>query len=194
MQPLRLDEDIRPLSEFRAGVAGFVRRVSETRRPLLLTQHGRGVAVLVDVREFEAMRERLALLEDVSAAEADIAAGRVTAARRGQGPPARGPRYVRLDWSDRALGRVRETARFIAADDPAAAVRWAEGLFDAVGRLADFPESGRLSPELEDRGVRELVYGAYRVFYRLDADAVLILTVRHSSQLVREDEVCEGRT
>jgi len=79
MQPLRLDEDIRPLSEFRAGVAGFVRRVSETRRPLLLTQHGRGVAVLVDVREFEAMRERLALLEDVNAAEADIAAGRVTA-------------------------------------------------------------------------------------------------------------------
>ena len=78
MQPLRLDEDIRPLSEFRAGVAGFVRRVSETRRPLLLTQHGRGVAVLVDVREFEAMRERLALLEDVNAAEADVAAGRLT--------------------------------------------------------------------------------------------------------------------
>ena len=78
MQPLRLDEDIRPLSEFRAGAAGFVRRVSETRRPLLLTQHGRGVAVLVDVREFEAMRERLALLEDITAAEADVAAGRLT--------------------------------------------------------------------------------------------------------------------
>ena len=79
MQPLRLDEDIRPLSEFRAGVAGIVGRVSETRRPLLLTQHGRGVAVLVDVREFEALRERLALLEDVSAAKADVAAGRLTA-------------------------------------------------------------------------------------------------------------------
>lgn len=78
MQPLKLDEDIRPLSEFRAGVAGFVRHVSETRRPLLLTQHGRGVAVLVDVREFEAMRERLALLEDITAAEADVAAGRLT--------------------------------------------------------------------------------------------------------------------
>ncbi|HEY5388688.1 MAG TPA: type II toxin-antitoxin system Phd/YefM family antitoxin [Thermoleophilia bacterium] len=78
MHPLKLDEDIRPLSEFRAGVAGFVRQVSETRRPLVLTQHGRGVAVLVDVREFEAMRERLALLEDVAAAEADVAAGRLT--------------------------------------------------------------------------------------------------------------------
>ena len=100
---------------------------------------------------------------------------------------------MRLAWSDRALARVRETARFIAADDPAAALRWAEGLFDAVGRLADYPESGRLVPELEGRGVRELVYGAYRVFYRVDAGAVLILTVRHASQLIREDEVGEGR-
>lgn len=101
---------------------------------------------------------------------------------------------MRLAWSDRALERVRETARYIAADDPVAAVRWAKGLFDTAARLADFPESGRLAPELEDRGVRELVYGAYRVLYRLEAEAVLILTVRHASQLVREDEVGEGRT
>ena len=99
---------------------------------------------------------------------------------------------MRLAWSDRALARVRETARFIAADDPAAALRWAEGLFDAVGRLADYPESGRLVPELEGRGVRELVYGAYRVFYRVDESAVFILTVRHASQLTREGEVAEG--
>jgi antitoxin YefM len=78
MQPLKLDEDIRPLSEFRAGVAGFVRQVNETRRPMVLTQHGRGVAVLVDIREFEAMRERLALLEDIAVAEDEVAAGRLT--------------------------------------------------------------------------------------------------------------------
>jgi prevent-host-death family protein len=77
MQPLKFDEDIRPLSEFRAGVASFVKQVNDTRRPLVLTQRGRGVAVLVDIREFETMRERLALLEDLAAAEADIAAGRV---------------------------------------------------------------------------------------------------------------------
>ena len=51
-----------------------------------------------------------------------------------------------------------------------------------------------MAPELGERGVRELVYGAYRVFYRVDAEAVLILTVRHASQLIREDEVGEGRT
>ena len=36
---------------------------------------------------------------------------------------------MKLAWTDRALGRVRETARYIAAADPAAAVRWTEGLF-----------------------------------------------------------------
>jgi antitoxin YefM len=77
VQALKLDEDIRSLSEFRAGVATFVRQVSDTRRPMVLTQHGRGVAVLVDIREFEAMRERLALLEDIAIAQAQVAAGKV---------------------------------------------------------------------------------------------------------------------
>jgi len=77
MQPLKLDEDIRPLSEFRAGVASFVKQVNETGRPLVLTQRGRGVAVVLDIREFEAMRERLALLEDIAIARAQVAAGQV---------------------------------------------------------------------------------------------------------------------
>lgn len=76
MQPLKLDEDIRPLSEFRAGVASFVKQVNETGRPLVLTQRGRGVAVVLDIRKFEAMRERLALLEDIARAEAQLAAGK----------------------------------------------------------------------------------------------------------------------
>ena len=75
MNTIRLDEDIRPLSEFRAGVAAFVKHVNETRRPLVLTQRGRGVAVLVDIHEFEAMRERLELFEDIRLAEAQLDAG-----------------------------------------------------------------------------------------------------------------------
>jgi len=61
---------------------------------------------------------------------------------------------VRLRWTDRALARVRETTRYIAADDPAAALQWADGLFYAVDRLADFLERGRLAAERADRGVR----------------------------------------
>ncbi|MBT43056.1 MAG: prevent-host-death family protein [Idiomarina sp.] len=75
MQRVRVDEDIRPLSEFRAGVARFVKQIHETRRPMVLTQRGRGVAVLVDVQEYERMQERLELLEEVYKAEEQIASG-----------------------------------------------------------------------------------------------------------------------
>ncbi len=75
MSKVRVDEDIRPLSEFRASVATFVKQIHETRRPMVLTQRGRGVAVLVDVHEYERMQERLEILEDIYKAEEQIASG-----------------------------------------------------------------------------------------------------------------------
>tara|TARA_B100000614_G_scaffold255471_2_gene272518 strand:+ start:4304 stop:4486 length:183 start_codon:yes stop_codon:yes gene_type:complete len=42
---------------------------------MVLTQRGRGVAVLVDVHEYERMQERLEVLEEVYKAEEQIAAG-----------------------------------------------------------------------------------------------------------------------
>ncbi len=75
MKRLRIDEDIRPMSDFRAGMASFVKQIHETRRPMVLTQRGRGVAVLMDAQEFERMRERLEVLEDIYRAEEQLAAG-----------------------------------------------------------------------------------------------------------------------
>ena len=75
MTKLRVDEDIRPLSDFRAGIASFVKQINETQRPMVLTQRGRGVAVLVGVHEYQKMQQRLELLEDIYRAEAQIAAG-----------------------------------------------------------------------------------------------------------------------
>ena len=65
MQRLRIDQDIRPLSEFRSGVASFIKQIRETKRPLVITQHGKGVGVLLDVAEYEAMQEKIELLQDI---------------------------------------------------------------------------------------------------------------------------------
>lgn len=73
---VRFDEDIRPLSDFRAGMAAVVKQINETGRPVVLTQRGRGVAVLVGVHEFQGMQERLELLEDVYLAEAQLKTGK----------------------------------------------------------------------------------------------------------------------
>jgi len=77
MRRPNLDEDVQPVSEFRANAAKFVQRVRETRRPLVLTQHGKSAAVLMDVGEYEKMLETIELLRDVHEAERQIEAGQV---------------------------------------------------------------------------------------------------------------------
>lgn len=68
MKRLKINEDIKPLSEFRTQIASFLKQVHDTKRPLVITQHGKGVAVLMDVKEYEAMQEKIELLEDVQTA------------------------------------------------------------------------------------------------------------------------------
>ncbi len=76
MPRLRPTQDIRPLAEFPANLAAVVRHVRRTKRPVILTQHGRSAAVLVDAAEYEALLERAELLHDVRVGEAEVAAGR----------------------------------------------------------------------------------------------------------------------
>jgi len=75
MQHVNIKEDIHSLSDFRAGVSSFIQQVTVTKRPLVITQHGKGVAVLTGISEFEAMRTRLELLEDIYKAESQIKEG-----------------------------------------------------------------------------------------------------------------------
>lgn len=75
MQRLKVNEDIRPLSEVRTGMANFIKQIQDTKRPLVITQHGKGVAVLVDANEFEAMQEKIELLMDVQTSLQQIDSG-----------------------------------------------------------------------------------------------------------------------
>ncbi|KOY43031.1 antitoxin [Vibrio parahaemolyticus] len=75
MNRIHFDQDIQPLSEFRAGVTSFIKQINETRRPLVITQRGKGVAVVLDVAEYEAMQEKIELLEEMRTAEAQLASG-----------------------------------------------------------------------------------------------------------------------
>ncbi|OGW38574.1 MAG: prevent-host-death family protein, partial [Nitrospirae bacterium RBG_13_39_12] len=51
--------------EVRTGIANFIKQVHDTKRPVVITQHGKGVAVLLDANEYEAMQEKLELITDV---------------------------------------------------------------------------------------------------------------------------------
>jgi antitoxin YefM len=67
MQRIKIDQDIKPLSEVRMGIANFIKQVHVTKRPVIITQSGKSVAVLLDAYEYEAIQEKLELLTDVQA-------------------------------------------------------------------------------------------------------------------------------
>ncbi len=72
MNRLKLDQDIQSLSVFRANVASFLEHVQTTKRPLVITQHGKSAAVLLAVSEYEALLERIELLSDIHAADSQL--------------------------------------------------------------------------------------------------------------------------
>ncbi len=59
-----LVEDVLPISELRLRAAQQISKIQETQRPLVITQYGKAVAVLMEVSQFQSWQDRLSLLED----------------------------------------------------------------------------------------------------------------------------------
>lgn len=72
MPHIQLDQDIRSLSEFRANAASFIDRVKSEHRPLILTQHGKSSAVLIDVEDYQKLLDTVQLLREISNARKEL--------------------------------------------------------------------------------------------------------------------------
>jgi addiction module RelE/StbE family toxin len=94
-----------------------------------------------------------------------------------------------LRWTPQAADDLRNIRAFIERDSPRYGRLVAERLFEATSRIELFPQSGRVVPELGREDVRELVVGDYRIVYRLERDAAILLTVFRSSQLLPLDRL-----
>ncbi|MHB0981369.1 MAG: type II toxin-antitoxin system Phd/YefM family antitoxin [Thermoleophilia bacterium] len=77
MPPIRPSSDVLPVTEFRANTSAMIEQMHSTGRPLILTQHGRSAAVLLDPSVYESLIDEIELLRDLSVSEAQIAAGQV---------------------------------------------------------------------------------------------------------------------
>jgi len=75
MAVLRPSEDVRPVTEFRSHTSAVLEQVQKTKRPVILTQHGRSAAVLLDVGAYEALVDEVAVIRDIRAAESQLDAG-----------------------------------------------------------------------------------------------------------------------
>lgn len=81
MRTLNVEEDIRPLSEFRADAAGLIAQVRRTKRALVLTQRGHTSAVVLDPSEYQRLVDELELLRDIHAATEQVDRGEAVSQR-----------------------------------------------------------------------------------------------------------------
>jgi len=98
---------------------------------------------------------------------------------------------MNIVWSPLAVDRASEIADYIAQDKPSAAEKWIETVFSKVEQLRSAPEIGRIVPEIRNNQFRELIYGNYRVIYRIEAEQISILTIRHGKQILPIKEIME---
>ena len=91
---------------------------------------------------------------------------------------------MKIIWSPLALDRVYDIALHISEDKINAAEKWVTSIFERVSTLETFPKSGRVVPELGKESIREVLFGDYRIVYRLLPDEVQILTIRHGQQIL----------
>lgn len=96
---------------------------------------------------------------------------------------------MKIVWSPLAVEQARNIASYIALDNLAAAEGWIDQIFSCIERLQEFPESGRIVPEISRRDVREIVQGNYRVIYRLGRTEIKVLVVKSYRQKLKSEDV-----
>ena len=96
---------------------------------------------------------------------------------------------MKVIWSPLAVERTSEIAEYIAIDNPSAAVLWVEKVFEKVELLQVSPQMVREVPEIARKDIREIIFGNYRISYRIEKTKISVLTLRHGKQILPMDEM-----
>jgi toxin ParE1/3/4 len=96
-------------------------------------------------------------------------------------------------WSIPARNDLKQIYEYIAKDSKYYATNVVENIVSKAENLDEFPEIGRVVPEIGDENVRELIIYSYRLIYEVVPNDAQILAIIHGkrdfSSLDRNDLV-----
>ena len=87
-----------------------------------------------------------------------------------------------LRWTEHATAQLAVIAEHIALASPIYAEQVVDRVVARFDQACEYPESGRVVPELGRREVRELIEWPYRLIYRVRPDAIEVLSILHGRQ------------
>lgn len=74
---MKVQEDIKPISYFKAHAAEVLDQINKTHRPFYVTQNGEAKAVVLDPGTFEEMKNAINILKMLSMSEQNVKEGKV---------------------------------------------------------------------------------------------------------------------
>lgn len=73
---MKFSTQVKPISYLKSHAAEIVKEISESRKPMLITQNGEAKLVVMDVRSYEEHEETLALLKLLAIGNREIEEGK----------------------------------------------------------------------------------------------------------------------
>ncbi len=73
---MRIQEDIKPLKFMKTQAAELLRTVTETRRPVVITENGEPKGVLLDVASYQSLKDTTLMLKLIGLSEEEERAGK----------------------------------------------------------------------------------------------------------------------
>ena len=91
-----------------------------------------------------------------------------------------------LRWSPEAVEDIEAIASYIERDS----LWYAQVVVCKISAVAetipDFPDIGRIVPEIGSPTIRERFVYSYRLIYRIEANSILVAAVIHGSRLLEQ--------
>jgi toxin ParE1/3/4 len=100
---------------------------------------------------------------------------------------------MKIFWTKEALIQLHEIEEYIARDNPVTAIDYVDKLISVAEKIVDYPEKGRIVPELSLENIRELLFKNYRVVSLVKKNSVDILTIFEGHQLLKKEEIFKSK-
>lgn len=100
---------------------------------------------------------------------------------------------MKLFWTEEALLSLQEIEEYIYRDNPFVAMEFVDKLISVAETIIDYPEKGRIVPELSLENIRELIHKNYRIVYLVKKNSVDILTVFEGHRLLKKEEIFKSK-
>jgi toxin ParE1/3/4 len=90
----------------------------------------------------------------------------------------------RIEWSPEAIEDAEAIAEFIGRDSPYYARAVIAKIVSVSRSMADFPNIGRVVPEIGVDNIREQFVYSYQCIYRVEPNRILVVAIVHGKRLL----------